>query len=454
MNSLVYRVIQRIIIKKKPSYEVLWKDKQQDVSERVPVELFKKLLPDAQVFKTIHYRWRTGSEGDKNWCEADALILYEDHLLIVEVRGGAFTHTSPTTDFNAHIESLKNLILKPADQGKRFVSYLSSASSVKLYDRNHTEVGAISRDQFEHITICAVTLDPFTEIASRTQHLNKLGIDLGPHPVWSISIDDLRVYTEIFENSLVFLHFVEARMKASKLDIVETEDELDHLGLYLKHNLYTQYIQEMNAKGPVRWNGYRVDVDNFFSQTITDHKMPCSLRQRMPGRLEEILAFLGSSHKKGRRKLASTLLNCSGDWRNKIAKTIDEELVRQDSSEKPQFFSLHGEPRITVFCWHTELGSLNHKDAVDHAQSVMLATNESDRLLLQLSYTKGKLVGIEHDFLSLGAIPPEDLIRLKSRAEALTQQRLSRARLLPDGVGRNQLCPCGSGKKYKKCHGA
>ena len=21
-------------------------------------------------------------------------------------------------------------------------------------------------------------------------------------------------------------------------------------------------------------------------------------------------------------------------------------------------------------------------------------------------------------------------------------------------VGRNQLCPCGSGKKYKRCHGA
>ena len=22
------------------------------------------------------------------------------------------------------------------------------------------------------------------------------------------------------------------------------------------------------------------------------------------------------------------------------------------------------------------------------------------------------------------------------------------------GVGRNALCPCGSGKKYKRCHGA
>lgn len=449
----IYRVIQRIIIKKKTSYEVLWKDKQQDVSERVPIELFRKLLPNAQVFKSVHYRWHTGSGGNKNWCEADALLLYEDHIIIVEVRAGAFTHTSPTTDFDAHFKSLRNLILKPADQGSRFVSYLESASSVKLYDKNHIEVGTLSRDKFEYITICAITLDPFTEIASRTQHLKGLGIDLGPHPVWSISIDDLRIYTEIFDNPLIFLHFVEERARASKLDLVETEDELDHLGLYLKHNLYTQYIREMNATGPIRWHGYRVDIDHFFSQKLSDPQAPCLLRQRMPDRLEEILAFLGTSHKRGRRKVASTLLNCSGEWRNKIATIIDEELIRQASSKNPKSFSLHGEPRITVFCWHTELGSPNHQDAVDHTRSIMLANNEPDRLLLQLSYNNGKLVGIDHDFLSLAAIPHEDLAKLKTRAETLTQRRLDKARLLPGGVGRNHPCPCGSGKKYKKCHG-
>jgi len=449
----IYRVIQRIILKKKPEYATSWKDKQQEVSERVPIELFRKLLPDVQVFKSVHYPWHTGSAGDKNWCEADAILSYEDHLVIVEVRGGAFTHTSPTTDFNAYFESLKNLIIKPAEQGKRFLSYLESANLVKLYDKKHTEVGTISRSKFEQITICAVTLDPFTEIASRTQHFKKLGIDLGPHPIWSISIDDLRVYAEIFDNPLVFLHFIEERSRASKLDIVQTEDELDHLGLYLKHNLYTHYINKLNAQGEVRWHGYRVDIDHFFSQKMTDPNMACSLRQKMPDRLEEILAFLGSSQKVGRRKLASTLLDCSGEWRNKIARSIDEELKRQTSSTKPKLFSLHGELRITVFCRDTELISLDRQVAVDHARTIMVATKDPDRLLLQLSYSNGRLVGVEHDFLSLAAIPPEDLAKLESRAQTLIRQRLNKARLLPDGLGRNQLCPCGSGKKYKKCHG-
>lgn len=450
----IYRVIQRTIIKKKPEYATSWKDKQQEVSERVPIELFKKLLPDAQIFRSVHYRWRTGSTDDKNWCEADGLLLYEDHIIILEVRGGAFTHTSPTADFDAHFDSLRNLILKPAEQGNRFFSYLESAKTVTLYDKNHSELSTLSHDQFEHVTICTVTLDPFTEIACRTSHLKKLGINLGPNPIWSISIDDLRVYTEIFDNPLIFLHYIEERMKASKLDIVETEDELDHLGLYLKHNLYTHYIQRMNAKGPIRWHGYRVDIDHFFSQKMTNPNIPCLLRQKMPDRLEEILAFLGNSHKSGRRKLASTLLNCSGQCRNEIARTIDEELDRQASSRKPRSFSLYGEVRITVCCWDTELGGPDPLHLVYQARTIMLATNDPDRLLLQLSYNNRKLVDVEYDFLLLAGIPSEDLAKLKSSAETLTQQRLHKARLVPGGIGRNQLCPCGSGRKYKQCHGS
>jgi hypothetical protein len=121
----IYRVIQRTIIKKKPEYAASWKNKQQEVTERVPIELFKKLLPGAQAFRSVHYRWHTGSTGDKNWCEADGLLLYEDHIIIVEVRGGAFTHTSPTSDFDAHFNSLRNLILKPAEQGNRFLPFIS-----------------------------------------------------------------------------------------------------------------------------------------------------------------------------------------------------------------------------------------------------------------------------------------------------------------------------------------
>jgi preprotein translocase subunit SecA len=42
-------------------------------------------------------------------------------------------------------------------------------------------------------------------------------------------------------------------------------------------------------------------------------------------------------------------------------------------------------------------------------------------------------------------------------AAAPSRPAPAQAQAAPDpfaGTGRNQLCPCGSGKKYKKCHGA
>ena len=40
--------------------------------------------------------------------------------------------------------------------------------------------------------------------------------------------------------------------------------------------------------------------------------------------------------------------------------------------------------------------------------------------------------------------------RLQPRAQAPKVQQVQR---FTDKVGRNDPCPCGSGKKYKNCHG-
>ena len=120
----LYRTFQKIIFRRKPDYVATWNEKQQELSERLPIELLKAILPDAKIFDHIYYQWHSEPSGTKRWYEADALLIYEDHLFIIEIKAGAFTYTSPAIDFPAYIESLKNLVLKPADQGKRFLEYI------------------------------------------------------------------------------------------------------------------------------------------------------------------------------------------------------------------------------------------------------------------------------------------------------------------------------------------
>jgi uncharacterized protein YecA (UPF0149 family) len=43
---------------------------------------------------------------------------------------------------------------------------------------------------------------------------------------------------------------------------------------------------------------------------------------------------------------------------------------------------------------------------------------------------------------------------MTSSAKSATQQKVRQVVRDGEKVGRNDPCPCGSGKKYKRCHGA
>jgi hypothetical protein len=449
----LYRIVQRIIVRLKPEYKEVWKLKQQEQSEILPLKYMHQILPAASVWRAVHYQWYTGS-GKREWCEADGLLVYDDHLFIIECRGGAFTYTSPANDFPAYVDSLKNLVLKPAVQGKRFLDYLNSADSVPIFDSHHQQIGELHRGAFRQVTICPVTLDPFTELAAQVQHLRKIGVDVGAHPVWAVSLDDLRVYADVFENPLIFLHFVEQRMRAFRSDAVQAEDELDHLGLYLEHNHYSLHVEELQGVSNARiaFNGYTAVIDEFFSARLVDSTTPCPLKQKMPRRVLEVIEFLARTNLPGRSRIASFLLDFSGDWRERLSREIDDELVRQPSTRKPKPMSSHGGVNLTVYCWTPSSAPRNSARALAHAQTVLLVNGEADRLLLELSYdTKGVLQEIKWRSIEKAKIPAQLLPKLEADAAKLRRKRVASAKAGRGKLGRNEPCPCGSGKKFKRC---
>lgn len=327
----LYRVLQKKVLVLNKDYVTEWNQKQQETSEQLPFKYLTKLLPGAEVYRSVYYKWRTGDVGKKQWCETDGLLIYDDHLFIIEVKAGAFTYTSPANDFPAYIDSIQNLVLKPAVQGNRFVEYLKSDETVPIFDEKHNSIGQLSLANFRHIVICPITLDTFTELAAQVQHLKALGVNVGKYPVWSISIDDLRVYTDIFDDPLIFLHFVEQRMRAFKSDIIQTDDELDHVGLYIKHNIYTQYAEKLKGDGgaEISFVGYRAEVDKYFTHKLHEPSIPSPLNQEMPKFLIEIISILSAGDKLGKSRVASYLLDCGGSCRINIADSICQILENQ-----------------------------------------------------------------------------------------------------------------------------
>lgn len=445
----IYRVIERTVMRMKPQYREEWNQKQKELSERLPFDLFTRLLPGARVYRQVYYR-----AGNGQWYESDGLLIWEDHLFIIEIRAGAFTYTPPATDFPAYIASIKNLLLKPVEQGRRFLEYLNTGNEVAIFDEYHRQIGEISKNDFEHITICAISLDEFTELAARAQYLYKVGVNVGEKPVWAISLGNLREYTDIFCNPLIFLNYVEERMRAFKSDLVTVDDELDHLGLYLKHNSYTRYAHELTSDGKTKlgWYGYRLDIDRFFAERFRNPSTESVLEQNMPERLKEIIEFLSANCVSHRRKVASMLLDCGDEARRNITERISEVLARQSQTKKPVPLSTYGEVKVTLFCWQKQCLQRDYEFAQMHAKAAMAVAGDSERLLLELTYNgHGVLTDVNPTFITLAGISAEEIEKIKVGAAELRKARISKAISQQGKIGRNELCPCGSGKKYKRC---
>jgi preprotein translocase subunit SecA len=373
--------------------------------------------------------------------------------LVIEVKAGAFTYTSPANDMQAHLSSLQNLLQAPARQGSRFVDYLESAPEVSIADASHKEIGRLHRADFRQITVCAVTLDAFTELAARAQHLAPVGVDLGPRAVWPLSIDDLRVYAELFDNPLIFLHFLEQRMRAGESQHVDLNDEMDHLGLYVVQNNYSRYAADLMSRDLDRlsFDGFRTRIDGYFS-AIIHGDLPRLSRQPMPHRLAEIIDFLARSTEPRRAALASFLLDGAGDFRDELAAAIDRALRDNNELRRARPLSIYDGMAMTLYVWSPSAPRLSLQSQ-QHTRAVVMASGEASRRLVELEYTEhGILVGAHLTHVSLEGLGPAELGRIKTASLTLQRQRLEKAQALGK-IGRNAPCPCGSTKKFKHCHG-
>lgn len=449
----VYRVLQRIILAQEPGYRHAWDEAQKTMSEALPLRLFRQLCPGATTWSSVFYKTRELDPlGARKWCELDGLVCADDHLFIVEVKAGVFKLAPPESDFDAYVRSIERLIFDPAEQGTRFLQWLDAEGRIDLFDAKHVKIGELRRDDFAHVTVCAISLDPFTELSAKSHHLRHLVGRPQAVPFWAISLGDLQTYTELFDNPLAFLHYVEMRGQAICSAKLVLDDEFDHYGMYLKHNQYDVYAAEVGGETRVSWNGYRAVVDEHFDRLGHNEASPLP-RQEMPAAFSTMIALLARGTHPSRRRVASLLLNISGDEKDRMAATFTRTLAEQRAARRPKPFSIHGEHlHVTFYCWQDGVLARSAVHAAKHAQGCMLAAGENERLLLELFYDgEGALQELEPTWFSADALTGAARTEVEAYAQRLKRERIGRVAATQGRVGRNETCPCGSGKKFKHC---
>ena len=445
-----YRAVQKAILRLDPGYSEQWQQKQKEASESMVESVFKEMLPGCISYADNCY----GSKKHRN--ENDLLVIYRDVLLVVEVKAGRFTDAPPVSDFDSHIKRYKELIQKSNSQCAHMRDYIrDSGAELVLYDQRMQPKATLDISNVNNIFCLSVTIENINTYAARAEKLGFLNLREG---VSCIAIDDLMTYREYFDSPLEFLHFLKQREIASLNERIALNDEFDHLGMYIAHNCYSLEVDSIPEGGTLYMAGYREELDSFFERVDTPLPQLEKPRQNMPKRFREIIDVLLKSNNSQAVSISSYLLDFSSDARQGLSDGIDTTLKRQASTGRQCAVSFSGKGdsiRMTYFVFQDELhDAQTDQEMFDHTASFLLANGEKKRMMLSFRFDADyALQSVSARSIGIDQIQPSRIDELRSLGEQMGAFRVAKYRREHGKIGRNQPCPCGSGRKYKRCHG-
>lgn len=458
-----YRALLFNLLRRKPDYRKAFECRQKTMSEAAFANILNAQLPGAKVFQEVYYKDPTTNQ----WSENDTLILIDDVLFLVEAKAGAAaTIASPALDFGRHAQSVQDLVLKAYTQCERFFNYLNSADEVSLYhltDGKYVECGRVRGAAYRLMVPIGLTVESFSPFSTYCKDLPQLEPLLGRHAFVSLSIDELFVLKRLLPTPGQFAHYMEVRQAVAGMRRAHLFDEFDHLGAYLKKNRFDQDIAEQLKRGNVSmliWDGMSDVVDKSFEgEDWENGPFPT---QVFPEEVLKLLAALDATQSRGWLSAESHIRDLGEEGRGNLAKMLSD--LRQSLSEHPArhfLLSGDGEP---LFVWlQRQNAPIDWARVNDKASAAALAVNASDLIgvLAEIS-PDGTYYRAQSFVAHVPTEPTEENAHIYDDAKRMAQPNRSinlsqpgknRTNAKTKKTGRNDPCPCGSGAKYKKCHG-
>ncbi len=455
-RALLYNLLQR-----KPGYKKAFEDRQKTMSEAAFADILAAQLPGAAIFQEVFYK----DPASKQWSENDTLILVDDVLFLVEAKAGAAaTIASPALDFARHAQSVQDLVLKAYKQCERFFSYLNSADEVPLYhlvDGKYEECGRVRHSDYRVMVPIGLTVESFSPFSTYCKELPQIEPLLGKHAFVSLSIDELFVLKRFLPTPGSFAHYMEVRQAVAGIRRAHLFDEFDHLGAYLMKNRFDQDIADQLNGGKADmliWDRMSDIVDKSFEgEDWESGPLPT---QDFPKEALKLLEALDATRARGWLSAESHIRDLGEEGRNNLAKMLSD--LRKTLIQHPaRYFILSGDGK-PLFVWLQQRDHpIDWTKVNDKASAAALAVKVSNVIGLMAEVCAE---GTYHRAQSFAIRIPtaqtqenahiyEDAARMRARAVKPSQPKNALPPTKTEKPGRNDPCSCGSGVKYKKCHG-
>ncbi len=443
----IYRNIQKGIMQRKLEYLEDWKEKQTQASEEMVKELFLKLLPGAEAHVSNYYPVRNSL---KQTNENDIIITYQNNLFVIEVKAGSFPSTPPITDFEAHTKAYRKLAEVADSQCSRTVEYIANHAPAQFYDHEKNPTFLLpGLNTFDDVFTFSVTVDNFNEFSAKAEKLSIISLK---EETIVISYDDLLAYAGYFDEPIRFLHYLKQRKAAMRVPQYQMYDEFDHLGLYIDRNLYALDPSQYGDVKNVIWQGFRQSLDEYFNLLFANPSAAKKPTQNMPEQISEIIEYLGYDVSPEKIRLAHYLMDLASVAKEDLAGQIKYALKRQRELKRAVPLAAFGDIKYCAFISMPGIIQYPIQEQLDYAYAAASRNEEIPVMWISLEYdNKKRLVSAKGKKCFFSDLEGDDIERIRHMGREKARDWVLQYKMTHGKIGRNDYCPCGSGRKYKFC---
>ncbi|MFY4859756.1 SEC-C metal-binding domain-containing protein [Aliarcobacter butzleri] len=402
-----------------------------DFTEDFSYEILSNIFGVKNVFKNIDIFDNKNKVG-----EIDVLVVFANRAIVLQAKSKKLRLESRKGNDNLLVEDFKKAIQDSYEQGLSCAKLIQE-KKYKLLDASKNEL--IIRNDFKEIYIFCVVSDHYPALAFQTQQFLKFEENKKIKPPFVMDIFLLDVMSEMLSNPLYFLSYTNKRTTYFKKFIAQSEYSI--LSYHLKKNLYLSDEYSMMMID----DSVSSDLDLALivrKKGLPGKDLPEGILTKYRGTI--VGKFIDQIKKyeyDQSIEIGLFLLTLSEEAIGQINEGIQKTIDLFNSDGKSHDFTVGFDDASAGITIHTN--NLPNKEAFA-------------KLLDHCKYRKYRQQANNWFGLCFDPLTRTFRFGVMSNTEwtysvDMGAKVVKRALESKINIGRNDKCPCGSGKKYKKC---
>ena len=414
-------------------------------TEHAVYNQLKKVFGEKNVFIDVEVRKNKGKgvhRKGQNYTDIDVLVLFGNRAIIIQAKSKKLTLLSRQGDLIKLSEDFKQAVQDAYEQGLIARKEMLSGEAF-LTQKDGTPIKLV--ESLSEVYIITVTTDNYPALAFQIQNLLEKE-DLDPFPI-AINLYDLDLLTEYLSDPFDFLFYVNQRI--SLANIIFGSSEVACLGYHLTQKLFIDPLNKVD----------KFHITQDFAQCIDDdivRRRYGSEEDKKKSRVKQVWKNDSFNKLVSQIKLLEGpelidaiffLYKLSSDTVDNLMNMI--EVQKKKAIRDKKYHSM-------AMLLDNQMGGITY--LVEYDKSI----NLRDHLMAYSMSRKYKSKA--NEWLALGSYSSNpnmlDVVaysnypwKFDKELEKLTSVMIRPGQKVLRKIGRNEICFCGSGKKYKRCHG-